>query len=184
MAKTVSAWKQKKAYTIVAPDNFDSQEIGFTIASDPGKIIGRTVSISLGELTQDRAKQYLNIVFRLSEVRGDKVHTTFKKFSISEGYLKSKIRKGSSKIDHITSAVFGGVNVKLKMMVVSRNRITAPQRRQIMGVISEILEKHKPNSFDQFLQSIVFGKFGTEIYKRIKAICPINRVEVYELKVE
>ncbi|MCX6695750.1 MAG: hypothetical protein NTU61_05595, partial [Candidatus Altiarchaeota archaeon] len=139
--KTVSTWKQKKLYTILAPENFDSQEIGHTIASEPEKIIGRTVKISLDELTKDRSKQYLIVVFEASDVKGDKVHTKFKKFYISEGYLKSKVRKGSSKVDYMTESSFGGVEVKLKMMILSRHRITTPQRKQILGDVNNILER-------------------------------------------
>jgi len=182
--KTVSAWKQKKLYTIVAPENFDSREIGHTIGAEPEKIVGRTVKISLGELTNDRSKQYLIVVFEISEVKGETAHTKFKKFYISEGYLKSKVRKGSTKLDYMTDFVLGGINVRLKMMVLSRHRITTPQRRQIVSTIVEILGRHQSNRFDQFLQAIIFGKFGTEIYKTIKTICPISRVEIYELQVK
>ena len=96
--KTVSAWKQKKLYTILAPENFDSQELGYTITADPEKMKGRTVKMSLDELTGDRSKQYIILVFSLDEVKGDKVQTKFKKFYMSEGYLKSKVRKGSTKV--------------------------------------------------------------------------------------
>ena len=182
-AKTVSAWKQKKAYVIVAPDNFESQEIGHTLASDPSRISGRTAKVSLGDLTGDRSKQYLTVVFELTDVNGDRVNTKFKKFYMAEGYLKSRIRKGSSKLDYMTESAFGGVKVKLKMMVLSRNRITTPQRKQIIGTINDILGRHRSVSFEQFLQAVIFGKFGTEIYKSIRTICAISRVEVYELKV-
>ena len=184
MAKTVSTWKQKKLYTIVTPENFDSQEIGHTIASEPDKILGRTVSVSLEELTKDRSKQYLTILFELSDVKGEQVSTKFKKFYVSEGYLKSKVRKGSSKLDYLADVSFSGVNARLKMMVLSRHRITGPQRKQILASIANTLNKHRSTNFDQFLQAVVFGKFGTEVYKNIKTICPINRVEVYELKVK
>jgi len=184
MAKTVSAWKQKKLYTIVTPENFDSQEIGHTIASDPSQVAGRTINISLEELTKDRTKQYLTLVFELIGVAGDRVNTKFKRFYVSEGYLKSKVRKGSTKLDYMTSLNVGGATVKLKMMVLSRGRITIPQRKQIISTIVDILSRHKGNSLDQFLQSMVFGKFSTEIYKTIKAVCPISRVEIYELEVK
>jgi len=182
--KTVSAWKQKKLYTIVAPENFDSQELGYTITADPEKMTGRTVKVSLDELTGDRAKQYIILVFSLVDVKGDKVYTKFKKFYMSEGYLKSKVRKGSTKIDYMTDFTFGGMNARLKMMLLSRHRITSPQRKQILSEVSNILERHKANNFDQFLQAIVFGKFGTEVYKRVKAICPVNRVDVYQLEIK
>ena len=38
MAKEISSWKQKSEYKLMAPENFDSRELGSTFASDPKKL--------------------------------------------------------------------------------------------------------------------------------------------------
>jgi phosphotransferase system enzyme I (PtsI) len=70
MAKTVTTWKSKKVYQIVTPENFDFREIGETVASDPERLKGRTVNSSLGELMDDRGKNYMNLVFEIVDVKG------------------------------------------------------------------------------------------------------------------
>ena len=180
-AKTVTSWKSKKIYAIVAPENFDYQEVGETLASEPDKLIGRTVNISLGELMGDRSKNYMNLLFEVSEVKGDKAHTKFKKFFIPEGYLRSKVRKRTDKIDYQKDIGFGEKKVRVKIMVLSRHRISDVQQVEIKKRIATVLSEHSNVEADKFVQQTLFGKLGTEIYKRIKTVCPILRVEVYEI---
>jgi small subunit ribosomal protein S3Ae len=182
-AKTVTSWKNKKIYTITAPDNFDYQEVGETLASEPDKLIGRTINISLGELMGDRSKNYMNLVFEVADVKGDKAHTKFKKFFIPEGYLRSKVRKRTQKIDYMKDILFGERKVRVKIMVLSRHRISDVQETQIKERIAAVLSEHSNIEADKFVQQTLFGKLGTEIYKRIKTVCPIMRVEVYEIDI-
>ena len=181
--KTVTSWKSKKFYSILAPDNFDNQEIGDTIASDPGKLKGRTVYTSLGALTNDRGKNYMNLVFEVYEVKGDVAHTRFKKFFIPVGYLRSKVRKRTTKIDYLTDIVVGGEKVRVKIMVLSRHKISYVQEGDIKSRMAKSLEKHTSSKPEKLLQHALFGKLGTEIYKEIKTVCPIMRVEVYQIEV-
>lgn len=181
--KTVTSWKSKKVYQILAPENFDGQGIGETVASEPGKLIGRTVNISLGELTSERAKNYMNLVFEVYDVKGDKAVTRFKRFFIPVGYLRSKVRKRTFKLDYKRELTFGGRGLKLKLMVLSRHRVSQEQVSQIKAKIEEVLAEHTGQDMEKFVQQTLFGKLGTDIYKKIKTVCPIMRVEVYGIEV-
>jgi small subunit ribosomal protein S3Ae len=180
--KTVTSWKSKKVYPILAPENFDYQEIGETIASEPDRLAGRTVNVSLGELMGDRGKNYMNLVFEVTDAKGDKAHTKFKRYFIPSGYLRSKVRKRTAKIDYSADLSFGERRLKVKIMVLSRHRASNVQEAEIKARINGILAEHGGVEADKFVQQILFGKLGTEIYKRIKSICPIMRVEVYEIE--
>jgi small subunit ribosomal protein S3Ae len=182
--KTVTTWKSKKAYPILAPENFEYHEIGETIASDPGRLKGRTVNVSLGELMGDRGKNYMNLVFEVFDVRGDKAYTKFKKFFIPVGYLRSKVRKRTMKIDYMRTVTFGEKKLRVKIMVLSRHRVSSIQETDIKKRMSEVLAEHSAVEADKFIQQTLFGKLGTDIYKRIKSICPIMRVEVYGMEMK
>ena len=45
--------KQKIWYSLIAPSMFGKKKIGETPADDPEKVLGRTVEVSLQELTGD-----------------------------------------------------------------------------------------------------------------------------------
>jgi small subunit ribosomal protein S3Ae len=181
--KTVTSWKSKKAYQIVAPENFEYHEIGETVASEPDKLKGRTVNIALGELMNDRGKNYMNLVFEVDEIKGDKAHTKFKEFFIPEGYLRSKVRKRTVKVDFARTIRFGERKLTVNIMVLSRHKISQVQETEIKAKMNAILDEHAKVELDKFVQQTLFGKLGTEIYKNIKTICPIMRVEVYGIQV-
>jgi small subunit ribosomal protein S3Ae len=181
MAKTLTSWKSKKLYTILAPENFDNKELGETLASDPKKLIGRTVDISLSELIEDRGKYHLKLVFRVADVKSDKAYTKFKRFFIPTGYLRSKVRKGMSKLDYISDLDFKGEGGRVKIMILTRHKISAEQKTTLRKIVDRVLQSHKSRKLDHLVQLTLFGKLGTEIYKKCKLVLPITRVEVYEI---
>lgn len=181
--KKVTSWKSKKVYSIISPELFESKEIGTTIADDPKKLLGRTVNVTVGELTKDRSKNYLNLVFEIHDVKSDKAHTRFKKFFIPVGYLRSKVRKKTKKIDYFSDIKLGKENVRVKIMALSRHKVSDIQKTQIKDAIDQVVKSHNKDSVEKMAQKILYGKTGTEIYKSIKQICPIMRVEVHQLEV-
>ena len=184
MAKKISSWKQKSIYTIVAPENFDFQGLGDTVANGPENLIGRTIDVSLRDLTGDKTKQHLKLVFEINEVRDNKAHTRFKLFNVNPGYLRSKVRKGTSKIEHIHRIdLEPNLRVQVKVMAVTHQTIKTSRERDITARISGILEKHRNTKLDDFIQAVLFGKLGTEIYREIRKIAPIKRVEIEQVKV-
>ncbi|MBM3309647.1 MAG: hypothetical protein FJY77_05265 [Candidatus Altiarchaeales archaeon] len=183
MAKVkLTGWKQKRPFVIQAPEKFDFKELGTTVAADPKLLVGRTLGVSLAELTSDRAKQHLMLVFEIHEVTGDKAQTRFKKFMIHSGYLKSKIRKGMDKIDHQSDLSLPDSKIRMKLTVLTPQKISLPKRRDITSNIARVLSKYRESKLEEFVQHVLFGKLGTDIYRRIKKICPISRVEVVEIK--
>ncbi len=184
MAKKISSWKQKLVYTIVAPENFDFKELGDTIAKDPKSLIGRTIDVSLRDMTGDKTKQHLKIIFEINEVKGNKAHTRFRVFNVNPGYLRSRVRKGSSKIDCIHRIdIEPNLGVQVKVMAVTHQNIKTSRGRDITAKISEILDNYKNTKLDDFIQSTLFGKLGTEIYREVKKIAPVRRVEIEQVRV-
>jgi len=180
--KTVTSWKGKKVYPVLAPENFEFKEVGETLASEPEKTKGRTVNVSLGELLGDRSKNYLNLVFEVEEVKGGKAYTRFKEFFIPIGYLRSKVRKRTTKIDYLRDLDVGGEKMRIEVMVLSHHKFSVVQKEEIKARMAEVITEHSSGKPEKLIQNTLFGKLGTEIYKRIKAICPVTRVEVYHLK--
>ncbi len=183
MAKKVSSWSQKSIYKILAPESFGFQEIGTTMAGDPKNLVGRTVNVSLRDLTNDKSKQNLKVIFEINDVQNNEAHTRFKILETNSSYLRSKIRKGVGKVDYISRLNLDNSNVKIKIISVTNPNIKTPQKKDIHGQISTILESHKGSKLDDFVQSALFGKLGTDLYHGIKKICPVRRVEIEQIKV-
>jgi len=183
MAKEISSWKHKSMYRIIAPENFDSRELGTTLSSDPKKVIGRSIEVSLKDLTDDKSKQHLNVIFEINEVKDDKALTQFKVFQANRGYIYSKVRKGMSKVDYIGKLKLVDSEIKIKIMAVTHQNVKTSQKKEILSRIGKTLDRYKDVNLNDFLQALLFGKLGTEIYHNAKSICPIRRVEIEEVRV-
>jgi len=137
----------------------------------PDKLVGRTIGTSLGELTEDRGKGYMMLVFQITDVKSDKAHTKFKRFFMPTGYLRSKVRKGVSKLDYLRDLDFKDEKVRVKLMILSRHKISAEQKSMIRKEVDAILDSHKSGKPDHLVQLTLFGKLGTRYTRSARPYC-------------
>jgi small subunit ribosomal protein S3Ae len=183
MAKEMSSWKQKKEYKILAPENFDSKEVGVTFAGNEESLIGRSVDVSMKELVEDRSKQHLKLVLEITGAKDGKAHTKFKIFRVDAGYLHSKIRRGCSKIDYTTFLNLTDGKVRVKVIAVTQGKAKMSQKKEILSRIAKALVGYQTMTLSDFVQATLFGKLGTDLYHNTKTVSPINRVEIEEVRI-
>ena len=163
-------WKEKSWYTIKTPVNFEDKEIGETPAR---------------ELTGDFSKQYIKLRFEIDNVAGDVANTKFTGHKTTTDYVRSMIRRGTSRID--ASAIVttkDGRKIKLQVLAVTIRRAKSSQQRYMRSVIEDlILETASEKTFDDLVKIVVNGKLASEIYHNAKKIYPLKRVEIIKSKV-
>ena len=178
-------WKEKSWYTIKTPLMFEEKEIGETPAKDPELLIGRGVEVTMRELTGDFSKQYIKLRFEIENVAGDVANTKFTGHKTTTDYVRSMIRRGTSRID--ASAVVTTKDdrkIKLQVLAVTIRRAKSSQQRYMRSVIEDLLrEAASEKSFDELVKVCVNGKLASEIYHKAKKIYPLKRVEIIKSKV-
>ena len=92
-------WKEKSWFTIKTPVIFGDKEIGETPAKDADLLIGRGVEVTMRELTGDFSKQYMKLRFEIDSVAGEVANTRFTGHKTTTDYVRSMIRRGTSRID-------------------------------------------------------------------------------------
>ncbi len=178
------SWRAKEWYDILAPSMFGSTKIGETLASDPEKVIGRIVETSLGDLIDDFSKTHIKILLKIKEVDDNEAKTEFIGHDMSREYIRSQVRRRATKIDVIEDIkTEDGKEVRITAIAVTLNRAQEPQRKSLHARMEEFIkDKASDYEFDQLAQQMVLGKFASDIYKNIKDICPVRRVEVKKSK--
>ena len=178
-------WKEKSWYTIKTPVNFEDKEIGETPARDPELLIGRGVEVTMRELTGDFSKQYIKLRFEIDNVAGDVANTKFTGHKTTTDYVRSMIRRGTSRID--ASAIVttkDGRKIKLQVLAVTIRRAKSSQQRYMRSVIEDlIVETASEKTFDDLVKIVVNGKLASEIYHNAKKIYPLKRVDIIKSKV-
>lgn len=178
-------WKEKSWYTIKTPVNFEDKEIGETPAKDPELLIGRGVEVTMRELTGDFSKQYIKLRFEIDNVAGNVANTKFTGHKTTTDYVRSMIRRGTSRID--ASAIVKTKDdrkLKLQVLAVTIRRAKSSQQRYMRKTIEDLLiEAAAERSFDDLVHVCVNGKLASEIYHNAKKIYPLKRVEIIKSKV-
>ena len=173
-------WRSKKWFTVVAPGYFGGVEIGSVVADDPQKLIGRTVESTLYDVTEDFAHQYMKMYFQIIDVEGRRALTMFKGHEYSRDYLRSLVRRRTTRIDCITDITTkDGYKLRVSAVAFTLVRIKTSQEREIRAIMKRIIEEKAASlTFNQFVQEAVLGKIASDIYNEAKKIVPLRHVGI------
>jgi small subunit ribosomal protein S3Ae len=177
-------WRGKNWYTVVSPPYFGGVELGALPADDPSKLVGRIVDATLYDITNDFAHQYMKMYFRVADVEGKTARTIFKGHEYSRDYLRSLVRRRTTRVDGIfnvtTMDVYG---LRLAVSVFTLTRIKTTQEQEIRTIMRKIVnEKASSLTFNQFVQELVLGKIASDIYNEAKKIAPLRHVGIRKSK--
>jgi small subunit ribosomal protein S3Ae len=185
--RSVSRQKRgKRWYTILAPEQFDREELGTTFADEPEKVEGRTIDVTLGEITGDAGANNTKLTFKITEVASDTAYTEFIKHELTRDYLRSLVRRGASKVDaNITVLTTDDHRVQLQPAAFTTKKADRSQEQAIRRVMIDIVEEAaKERTYEQLVDSVVEGRLSSAIYGEAKVIYPLRRVEVQKLTLE
>ena len=101
VGRRVEGWKAKSWFKVHVPDNLGKAYIGDTIANDAESVVGRIMTATLGEIVNDYAKQHVKMSFKIATVTGDSAYTEFVGHEVTRDYLRSLVKRRSSRIDTI-----------------------------------------------------------------------------------
>jgi len=178
-------WKDKQWYTITTPKEFGDAEIGTTPAREPDMLLKRRVESTMRELTGDFSKQYVKLKFQISEVAGDTATTRFIGHQVTSDYVRSMIRRGTSRIDSIVKAESkDGQKMKIHVLAITIKRAKSSQQRYIRETVEKlVVDAAAQKNFVELVEDIIGGKLASYVYHETKKIYPLKRVEVIKTKV-
>ena len=178
-------WKEKTWYKITSPKAFGENEIGSTPSRDPDFLLKRRVEATMRELTGDFSKQYVKLKFQIDGVAGTTASTKFIGHQVTTDYVRSMIRRGTSRIDAPTIVETNdGYKMKVHVLAITTRRAKSSQQKYMRETIQEMITAiAAEKSFTELIEGLVTGKIASEIYHRAKKIYPLKRVEIIKTKV-
>ncbi|WP_181685850.1 30S ribosomal protein S3ae [Halorhabdus salina] len=185
--RSVSRQRQEKQwYTVLAPEEFDRAEIGETLADEPDKAIDRTIETTLGDLRNDAGENNTKLTFRIRELGSDTAYTEFVKHELTRDYLRSLVRRGSSKVEaYVTVLTTDDYRVQIQPVALTTKKADASQeqaiREQMVDMIEDAAEER---TFEDLIDSVVEGRLSSAIYNEATTIYPLRRVEIQKATLE
>lgn len=182
--KKIDTWKTKKWYEVFTPKMFGEAKVGDTLASDPAALKGRVVEATVRDLTGDFSKQHIKLEFQIDDVKGDKAYAKFKSHSLSRDYMRSQIRRKTTRVEGVADVTTkDGHKLRVKTIALARGRAQTAQEKTIRKIMSnKVFKAAKKAPLDQFIQEVVLGKISSEMYRAANKIYPLKRVEVRKVK--
>jgi small subunit ribosomal protein S3Ae len=177
-------WRSKSWYTVLAPSYFGNVELGAIPADEPEKLIGRVIDSTLYDVTNDFAHQYLKLYFQITKIDGKTAKTTFKGHEYSRDYLRSLVRRRTTKVDGLFSITLkDGHKLRVAVSAFTLSRVRTSQERDVRVIMDRIIrEKASTLTLDQFAQEMVLGKIASDIYNEAKKIAPLRHIGIRKSK--
>jgi small subunit ribosomal protein S3Ae len=185
--RSVSRQKQQKRwYDVLAPEQFDREKLGETPADEPDKALGRTIETTLGDLRNDASENNTKLKFKITEVASDTAYTEFIKHELTRDYLRSLVRRGSSKIEaYITVLTTDDYRVQIQPVALTTKSADESQEKAIRRTMIDLVEESaQERTFEDLIDSIVEGRLSSAIYNEAKTIYPLRRVEIQKTTLE
>jgi small subunit ribosomal protein S3Ae len=170
---------------VMAPPYFGNVELGGVPADEPQKLVGRVINSTLYDITNDFAHQYLKMSFQITEIDGKTAKTMFKGHEYSRDYLRSLVRRRTTKVDGLFKVMTkDGYTLRVAVSAFTLSRIKTSQEKTLRAMMDKIIrEKASALTMDQLAQEIVLGKIASDIYNDAKKIAPLRHVGVRSSKV-
>ena len=177
-------WRSKTWYTAIAPPYFGNVDLGAIPSGETEKLVGRVIDSTLYDITNDFAHQYLKIYFQITDIDGKTAKTIFKGHEYSRDYLRSLIRRRTTKVDNILDVTTkDGYKVRIAICAFTLSRIRTSQEKGIRTIMERIAKEKASNlTFDQFVQETVLGKIASDIYNEAKKVAPLRHVGIRKSK--
>jgi small subunit ribosomal protein S3Ae len=186
VGRRVEGWKAKSWFKVHVPDNLGKAYIGDTIANDAESVVGRIMTATLGEITNDYAKQHMKMSFKIATVTGDSAYTEFVGHEVTRDYLRSLVKRRSSRIDCIVPVTTkDNKKVRLTICCYTFARANISQEHAIRdAIVKAVAVQAQAWDLNTLLNGIVSGEISRDLFKAVKTIYPTRRVEVIKSKVE
>ena len=178
-------WRDKRWISVLAPDSFNSVQISYLPITGDDKAIGRVIEVTLFDILKGEPSQHqYKLYFQIDKIEGDTATTIFKRYEYAKEYLRSLVRRGSSKIDFIGEYKTKDGNVfRIKVIVLTQKQVNSSRKHSLRLLAREVMEKMIPDmTLDQFVQATAFGKINSDIMAAAKKVIRVRHVGLEKVK--
>lgn len=177
--------KAKEWFTIIAPKIFNEKEIGRTMVSDPELLMGRKVTLSLMELTNNFNKFYMKFVFKVNRIEGNKAFTSFDGSECLRDYISRMVLRRIRRIDTVQDLkTKDGVEIRVKGLAIIPRRIKSSIQVKVRNNIKEKLKKEVETiTLEDFVNKIMSDEIKMKVLTEARKIYPVRNFEIRKTEI-
>ena len=183
--RTKDKWREKRWITVNAPESFNVVPIAYIPITDDENAIGRVLEVTLYDILKgDPSQHQYKMYFQINKVDGDKASTIFKRFEYSKEFLRSLVRRGSSKINFIIDIkTKDGYIFRVKVIALTHRQLNTSRKHALRLIIRDVINKTVPEmTVDQFVQATCYSKINSDIMAAFKRVIRVRHVGLEKVK--
>ena len=183
--RTKDKWREKRWVTVNAPESFNVVPIAYVPITDDENAIGRVLEVTLYDILKgDPSQHQYKMYFQIDKVDGDKASTIFKRFEYSKEFLRSLVRRGSSKINFIIDIkTKDGYIFRVKIIALTHRQLNTSRKHALRLIARDIINKTVPDmTVDQFVQATCYSKINSDIMAAFKKVIRVRHVGLEKVK--
>ena len=178
-------WREKRWVTVNAPDSFNNIPIAYVPITDDENASGRVIEITLFDILKgDPSQHQYKLYFQIHKVDGEKASTIFKRFEYSKEFLRSLVRRGSSKINFIIDIkTKDGYVFRVKVIALTHRPLNTSRKHALRIIARDVINKTVPEmTIDQFVQATCYSKINSDIMAAFKRVIKVRHVGLEKVK--
>ena len=178
-------WREKRWVTVNAPESFNNVPIAYVPITDDENASGRVLEVTLYDILKgDPSQHQYKIYFQINKVDGDKATTIFKRFEYSKEFLRSLVRRGSSKINFIIDIkTKDGYIFRIKVIALTHRQLNTSRKHALRLIARDVINKTVPEmTIEQFVQATCYSKINSDIMAAFKKVIRVRHVGLEKVK--
>ncbi len=183
--KVKDKWREKRWVNVYAPDSFNNVPIAYIPITDDENAKGRVIEVTLFDILKgDPSQHQYKMYFQINKVEGEKATTIFKRYEYAKEFLRSLIRRGSSRITFMLEAkTKDGYIFRIKLIALTHRKLNTSRKHAFRLIAKDVMEKTIPQmTIDQFVQATCYGKINSDIMAATKKVIRMRHIGLEKVK--
>ena len=183
--KIKDKWKEKRWVTVFAPESFNNIPVAYVPITSDKTAVGRVVEVTLFDILKgDPSQHQYKLFFQINKVTEEKATTVFKRYEYAKEFLRSLIRRGSSRINFvIDTKTKDGYVFRIKILTLSHRELNTSRKRALRLEAKKQIERIVPQmTIDEFVQAACYGKINSDIMAATKKIIRVRHVGLEKVR--
>jgi small subunit ribosomal protein S3Ae len=163
---------------------FGENIISETPTTDPEFLVGRMIQVKVPQLTGDKTRNHLKLIFKTTEVKEKRLATIFYGMGCTPEYVSRNIRAGLQKMEAIGMAqTKEGWDLQITSSIILNRKTKVNIQKQVRKATTDFMKAEAAKGLGEFVKNSVSGVYQKKMKKDLSSIYPIRFFEVTKIEV-
>lgn len=176
----------KRWFKVYAPDYLNTVHIGDVLGKEKKGIHKKTITMNLGDVTNDARRQKTSVTFEIVSIDGNEAYTRVTNVAMTKTAAKRSVRKGRTKItDTHTVKTNDGQTITVKPFIITNSKVKNTAATAVRKRARKMLKNAaSKKTAEEIYQVLLNGTLQRQMKEELAEITPIRFADLRESKLD